>query len=258
MKTEIQIVSNGDELARAAAAEFVERAARAVQARGVFSVALSGGTTPRSLYSLLASDTSLRAQVPWEHIHFFWGDERHVPPDHADSNYRMTCEAMLSKAPVRAANIHRIKGEYADAQSAAAEYEAVLREFFTLAPDALPRFDLVLLGMGPDGHTASLFPGTAALDERARLVIANWVEKFKAYRITMTLPVLNNAASVIFFVSGAEKAAVLRNVLEGERGWFPSQLIHPADGQLLWLVDAGAASLLSTSRSPAPQTHKDA
>lgn len=257
MKTEIQIVSNADELARAAATEFVERAARAVQTRGIFSVALSGGTTPRSMYSLLAIETSLRAQVPWEHIHFFWGDERHVPPDHADSNYRMACEAMLARVPVPAANIHRIKSEYADARSAADEYEKGLREFFKLAPHELPRFDLVLLGMGPDGHTASLFPGMDALGEYARLVVVNWVEKFKAFRITMTLPVLNNAASVIFFVSGAEKAAVLRDVLEGERGRFPSQLIHPADGRLLWLVDAGAASLLSTSRSPAQQTHRD-
>jgi 6-phosphogluconolactonase len=249
MKTAIQIVSNADELTRAAAAAFVERAARAVQARGIFSVALSGGTTPRSIYSLLASDASMRARVPWERTHFFWGDERHVPPDHADSNYRMACEAMLVKVPVPAANIHRIKGEYADARSAADEYEADLREFFKLAPHELPRFDLVLLGMGQDGHTASLFPGTDALGERTRLVVANWVEKFKAFRITMTLPVLNNAASVIFFVSGAEKAAVLRDVLEGERGRFPSQLIHPADGGLLWLVDAGAAGLLSTSHS---------
>ena len=251
MKTDIQIVSNADELARAAATEFVNRAAMAVQARGLFSVALSGGTTPRSLFSLLASDASLRAQMPWERIHFFWGDERHVPPDHADSNYRMAREAMLAKVPVPAANIHRIKSEYTEAQSAADEYEEDLRDFFKLVPYELPRFDLVLLGMGPDGHTASLFPGTDALDERERLVVANWVEKFNAFRITMTLPVLNNAASVFFFVSGAEKAEVLREVLEGERDRFPSQLIHPADGRLLWLVDAAAASLLSTSKSPA-------
>jgi len=240
MKPEIKIMPNAGELARAAATEFVNRAVTAVRANGLFSVALSGGTTPKSVYSLLASDPSLRTQVPWDRIHFFWGDERHVPPDHPDSNYRMAREAMLASVPVPAANIHRIKSEYSDAQSAADEYEQVLRAFFALAPEALPRFDLVLLGMGPDGHTASLFPGTDALGERKRLVVANWVEKFNAFRITMTLRVLNNAASVIFFVSGAEKAAVLREVLEGERGRFPSQLIQPTDGSLLWLVDAAA------------------
>lgn len=240
MKPEIQIMPNAGELARAAATEFANRAVTADRANGLFSVALSGGTTPKSVYSILASDPSLRAQVPWDRIHFFWGDERHVPPDHPDSNYRMAREAMLASVPVPAASIHRIKGEYSDPRSAADEYEGVLRAFFGLAPEALPRFDLVLLGMGPDGHTASLFPGTDALGERKRLVVANWVEKFNAFRITMTLPVLNNAASVIFFVSGAEKAAVLREVLEGEGGRFPSQLIHPADGSLLWLVDAAA------------------
>jgi 6-phosphogluconolactonase len=201
-------------------------------------------TCARIGYSGTASKT-IRA---WERINFFWGDERHVPPDHAESNYRMTHEALLAKAPVRAANIHRIKGEYLDPQSAAAEYEGVLRKSFGLSSTELPRFDLVLLGLGPDGHTASLFPGTAALAERERLVVANWVEKFNAFRITMTLPVLNNAASVIFLVSGEGKATVLREVLEGGRDRFPSQLIRPADGTLLWLVDAAAAALLSTGQ----------
>src|SRR5215471_15208327 len=148
MKPEIRIVSDVTELARAAAAEFVNRAALAVQMSGSFSVALSGGTTPKSVFSLLADDPELRAKLPWECIHFFWGDERHVPPDHADSNYRMAREAMLAKVPVPAVNIHRIKGEYADARAAADEYEQDLRAFFGLGPGALPRFDLVLLGMG--------------------------------------------------------------------------------------------------------------
>src|SRR5262245_47883864 len=177
MKLRIQRVSNATELARAAAAEFVSRAVMSVQASGRFSVALSGGTTPKIVYSLLASDPSLRAQAPWDRIHFFWGDERHVPPDHGDSNYRMAREAMLASVPVPNANIHRIKAEYADPQSAADEYEADLQAFFELGPNDLPRFDLVLLGMGPDGHTASLFPGTEALQERERLVVANWVQK---------------------------------------------------------------------------------
>src|SRR5215813_2683628 len=240
MKPEIQIVSNATELARAAAAKFVSHATNAVQASGVFSVALSGGNTPKSVYSLLADDPSLRAQVPWDRIHFFWGDERHVAPDHQDSNYRMAREAMLDKVPVPAANIHRIKGEYGDARLAADEYEEDLRAFFKLRSGALPRLDLLLLGMGPDGHTASLFPGTKALGERERLVVSNWVEKFNTFRITMTLPVLNNAASVIFFVSGTEKSAVLHEVLEGQAGRYPSQLIQPVNGRLLWLVDSAA------------------
>jgi 6-phosphogluconolactonase len=197
-------------------------------------------------YSLLANEASLKVQMPWERTHFFWGDERHVPPDHSDSNYRIAYEAMFSKAPVPAANVHRIKSELEDARQAAAEYEQTLRDFFELGTGQLPRFDLVLLGMGPDGHTASVFPGTEALSERRRLVVANRVEKFDSYRITLTLPVLNNAACVMFLVSGAEKAATLRAVLEGDNGPepYPAQLVQPTNGRLIWLVSREAARLL--------------
>jgi 6-phosphogluconolactonase len=246
MKPVIHVVANLEELSRAAATEFVRQAQAAVQAKGAFTAALFGGSTPKNLYALLADDTALRTTIPWDKVHFFWGDERHVPPDHPDSNYRMAHEALLSKVPVPPANVHRIKSEYPEASHAADEYEQTLREFFGLAAGLFPRFDLLLLGMGPDGHTASLFPGTAALHESACLMVANWVEKFRAYRITLTPPVLNNAASIIFLVSGEEKAETLRAVLQGEEQpeRFPSQSINPAQGTVLWLVDQSAARLL--------------
>lgn len=243
---EIQILANAGELSRRAAAEFVRLAQEAIHTKGSFTVALAGGSTPKGLYSLLAADASLREQLRWDKIHFFWADERHVPPDHAESNYRMVHEAMLSKAPVPSANIYRVMSEYPDATLAAEEYERTLREFFHVAAGQFPRFDLVLLGMGPDGHTASLFPETEALREQSRLVVANWVGKLKAYRITMTAPVLNHAACVIFLVSGEEKAEALRAVICGEAQpeRFPSQLIQPVGGRLLWLVDQAAAQSL--------------
>jgi 6-phosphogluconolactonase len=253
MTAEVRIVADAETLAQAGASEFVGLAKKAVRANGLFTVALSGGSTPRVLYSLLASDVSFASQVPWDKTHFFWGDERHVPPDHADSNYRMANEAMLVKAPVPAGNIHRVKGELQDARQAAQDYERALQDFFRLAPGQLPRFDLVLLGMGPDGHTASLFPASKALSEQEHLVVANWVEKFDSYRITLTLPVLNNAACVVFLVSGAEKAETLRAVLGGEAGTepYPSQLIHPTHGRLIWLVTSEAARLLPKHRGGA-------
>jgi 6-phosphogluconolactonase len=249
MNFELRIVANAEALNQVAAAEFIRQASEAVQATGVFTIALSGGSTPKNLYALLASALSWRAQAPWEKMHFFWGDERHVSPDHVDSNYRMTHEAMLSRVPIPPANVYRCKSEQADAHGVAEEYEQTLRAFFHLFPGQLPRFDLVLLGMGLDGHTASLFPGTEALHERQRLVVANWVEQFNAYRIAMTFPVLNNAACVIFLVSGGEKAETVRRVLEGEAPLerFPARLVRPTHGKLLWLVDKDAARLLSVN-----------
>src|SRR5579863_9825227 len=160
----------------------------AVAARGRFTIALSGGSTPKSLFNLLA--TNARTTLPWDRMFFFWGDERHVPPTDPDSNYKMADQTMLSKIPVAAGNVFRMAAENPDAADAAEAYEKTLQDFFALPPGQFPRFDLILLGMGPDGHTASLFPGTAGLQEKSRLVIANWVEKFKTSRITLTLPVL--------------------------------------------------------------------
>ena len=179
---EIQVVADPDGLDRSAAHLFVREELDSIQARGLFTVSLSGGSTPLGLYSLLAHEPSIRSQLAWDKIHFFWGDERHVPPDHRDSNYRMANEALLSKVPVPAGNIHRIRGESHDAREAAEEYEKALRQFFHLRNGEFPTFDLVLLGMGTDGHTASLFPGTEALYEQRRLVFANWVKEFSAYQ----------------------------------------------------------------------------
>jgi 6-phosphogluconolactonase len=244
----VRIVETGEDLARTAAEECVRLALEAVETRGCFSIALAGGSTPKRLYALLASEQedAFRARFPWKDTHFFWGDERHVPPGHAESNYCMAFETMLSKVPAPPSQIHRIEGENTDASQAAEHYEQDLLRHFQLKQGARPRFDLVLLGMGPDGHTASLFPGTEVLDEQTRLAAAVWVPKFQASRITLTVPLLNQAANILFLVSGTDKAEALRAVLHGEfqPQRYPAQLIQPVQGSLQWLVDRGAASLL--------------
>lgn len=242
---EIRKLTTPQELSAAAAEEVVHAAEEAVAARGRFTIALSGGSTPRNLFTLLA--TNARSTLPWDRMFFFWGDERHVPPTDAESNYRMADETMLSKIPVAAGNIFRVAAENPDAAAAAGAYEQTLRKFFALESGQVPRFDLILLGMGPDGHTASLFPGTAALQEKTRLVVANWVDKLKTSRITLTLPVLNAARCVAFLVSGTDKADALKAVLEGDAPGeqYPSKLVKPNDGKLIWLVDRAAASGLS-------------
>ena len=239
---EIRIWNTPADLFQAAAAEFGALAWDAAQSQGRFSVALSGGSTPKSLYELLASGSI--PNIPWDKIFFFFGDERFVPPDHPDSNYRMAREAGLF-AKVPDDHVFRVPTEEKDADTAALDYEQTLRKFFSVKPGEFPRFDLVLLGLGPDGHTASLFPGTAALNEKNRLVVANWIEKFQTYRITLTLPVLNHAACVMFLVSGQDKAKIVPEVLENENANLPSQKVHPADGRLLWLLDGAAGSGLS-------------
>jgi 6-phosphogluconolactonase len=235
----VRIVRTPVELFQLAANEFAARASAGIHANGRFSVALSGGSTPKALYSLLASGSV--TSIPWEKIYFFWGDERHVPPDHPDSNYRMAYEAMLSRVPVPKENIFRIRGEEKDAEVAASAYEQDLRNFFGLKPGEFPGFDLVLLGLGPEGHIASLFPDSTALNEKKRLVVANWVEKFKTYRITLTLPVLNHAACVMFLVSGRDKAAIVKQIFENPDAHLPAQEVRPTNGELLWLMDQAAA-----------------
>jgi len=244
-KPDIRIFDDSTKLFQGAAEEFSSRATAAARAEGQFSVALSGGSTPRSLYSLLSQNKSL----PWDKIYFFFGDERHVPPDSAESNYRMVREALLSKVAIPPANVFRIPGEDADAKVAAKTYEQTLRQFFKTTSDGFPRFDMVLLGMGPDGHTASLFPGIPALQERSRWVVSDWVEKFKTDRITLTLPVLNNAAAVVFLVSGQDKAATLKEILEGKQSGelYPSKLIKPVNGELIWMIDRAAAEQLAAA-----------
>jgi len=242
---EIRTLTTPQELFAAAAEEVVRAATEAVTQRGRFTIALSGGSTPKSLFNLLA--TNARTVLPWDRMFFFWGDERHVPPTDPDSNYKMAEETMLSKIPVAAGNVFRIPAENPDAAAAAEAYEKTLQKFFAIQTGQFPRFDLILLGMGPDGHTASLFPGSAGLQEKSRLVIANWVEKFKTHRLTFTLPVLNAAACVTFLVSGTDKAPALHQVLEGDAPGeqYPAKLIRPVDGKLIWLIDRAAASELT-------------
>jgi len=243
----VELFANGMEIARRAAADVVRIAGDATSARGVFSIALSGGSTPKVLYALLAEHPSLRNSLPWDKMKVFFGDERHVGPGHADSNFQMATDAMLSKVPLRPDQVHRIKGEYPDTAQAAAEYEEMIRREFGLQAGAFPRFDLILLGMGSEGHTLSLFPGTKALNETRRIVTSNWVGKLCADRVTLTAAAANNAANVIFMITGADKACALKSVLEGpqEPDQLPAQMIQPANGHLSWLVDEAAGSMLS-------------
>jgi 6-phosphogluconolactonase len=243
---ELKVFRDAEEVARAAAQLFVEQGRQAVAESNGFCVALSGGSTPKILYQLLANPNEpFRQQIAWDKTLFFFTDERNVPPDHADSNYRMVYEAMFAHAPKT--NVYRIRGEK-QAADAASEYEAALVEVWGPSD---PVFDLVLLGLGEDGHTASLFPHSPALKESERLVVAPWVEKLNTYRITMTLPVLNNGKSVVFLVTGASKAEVLRTVMSTDRkpDLYPAQAISPTSGAVSWLVDEAAARLCSTSNS---------
>jgi 6-phosphogluconolactonase len=244
----VRRVADAGAVARTAADEIVEAASRAVAARGRFTMALAGGSTPRGLYRLLAdAGQPYRGRLPWEAIHLFFGDERPVPPDHPDSNYRMAREALLDRVP--AASVHRIHGE--DPGGAEA-YEAELRRFFETPPgDPPPRLDVVLLGLGGDGHTASLFPGSPAVEERTRWVVSPFVEHLGTRRVTLTLPVLNRARDVLFLVSGASKAAALARVLDpsGSPDLPPAARVRPEDGTVVWIADADAASGLA----PAPE-----
>jgi 6-phosphogluconolactonase len=238
------------EVAGAAAEMFVASAVAAAKARGVARIAVSGGGTPKAMFALLA-DTSAPyfAHVPWAKLELFWVDERCVPPTDGDSNYRMTNEAMLSKVPLAAARVHRMEGEL-NPQIAAVHYEATLRAAFRLEDSEVPVFDLVLLGMGDDGHTASLFPHTKALDEVSRLVVANHVPQKDTWRITLTKPVINHGREVAFLIEGAAKTEVLAEVLLGkyDPASLPSQLIRPDRGALTFLLDTAAAAKL-----PVPQ-----
>jgi 6-phosphogluconolactonase len=238
----VRVLPDAAAVAAAAAELFVASAAKALTERESWTCALSGGSTPRATYELLARPP-LVDRVNWGSVHLFWGDERHVPPDDPDSNYRMVSEALLKHVPIPADHVHRVLAELPSAAAAAAAYEDTLRAVFKLGPGEFPHFDFVLLGMGPDGHTASLFPNTPALSEQQALVVANPVAKLQTDRITLTLPVLNNAREIVFLVTGQEKAAPLAAVLQGERrpDELPSQSIQPVDGSLTWLVDTAAA-----------------
>jgi 6-phosphogluconolactonase len=235
-------------LARAAADLLLEAALAAVSAGGRFSLVLSGGSTPRALYRRLADPSaSYLPRIPWPQVHVFWGDERCVPPDHPESNYRMARESLLDRVPIPPGNVHRLEGEDPDPQAAAARYAEEIRRFFAPAP---PRFDFLLLGLGADAHTASLFPGTDALEDRS-WVAAPWVDKLTAFRLTLTPALLNRAAQVIFLVAGADKAAAVAAVLGGRPTPLeaPARVIQPVDGEVLWLLDAEAASRLDPRKT---------
>jgi 6-phosphogluconolactonase len=246
LRVKYYVVPDTDALAHRAAQYFTEMISEAVAARGRARVAVSGGSTPKAAFRLLADPSQpWRSRLPWDKLDLFWVDERCVPPDDADSNYRMTREALLDHVPLSPGQIHRMEGEF-DPQEGAARYESELRNSFRLEGAEAPRFDLLELGMGSDGHTASLFPHSAAIHEMGRLATANHVENKDAWRITLTWPVINHAASVFFLIGGAEKAAVLHEVFTGARDpeRLPSQLIRPASGILTLILDKAAASLL--------------
>lgn len=243
----LQVLPDPRALARRAADVFTSMATNSQHENAAWSVALAGGSTPRALYEILAAEArGPTSRIDWSRAHIYWGDERCVPPDHPDSNYMMARETLLDRVAVPSAHVHRMRGEEDDPDRAAALYESEMRASFAVEAPEVPRFDLVLLGLGSDAHTASLFPGSPALRETTRLVAAPYVEKLAAHRITLTPRLLNAAAHVIFLVSGAAKAAPLRDVLEGgERpDLFPAQCVRPARGTLLWLVDAEAAAEL--------------
>jgi 6-phosphogluconolactonase len=238
---QIRVYDDLDALAHAAAEIFV---ARSQQAPGVYRVALSGGRTPIGLHNALVA-SPYRERVAWERVQFYWGDDRCVPPDDEESNYRMARETLLEPLGIPAEQIHRMRTELPPAE-AANQYEQELRATFDLAAGELPRFDFNLLGMGPDGHTASLFPHTAALMEMERLVVANEVPQLQTTRITLTAPVFNAAATTIFMIAGADKADALHAVLRGPVNpeEYPTQLIAPTNGELLYLLDRAAAAKL--------------
>ncbi len=238
---EIQVYPDSVHLMRAAAEVVTAAGQAAIAAQRRFNLVLAGGETPAALYSLLAADP-YAARLDWEAVHVFWGDERCVPPHHPESNYRMARETLLDHVPIPPHNIHRMRGED-DPVQAALVYQDELRAHF----NGPPRFDLVLLGMGADGHTASLFPGAPALAERVRLAVAVFATHRGSWRVTLTYPALNAAALAVFLVSGSGKAETLRAVLEGPQrpADLPAQAVRPTSGRLLWLADADAARLLS-------------
>lgn len=243
MPHNIFISENLQALSRAAAEMFVRIGGEAIERNNRFTVALSGGSTPKLLFKTLASD-EFRLRIDWTKTFFFFGDERNAAPDSPESNYRMARENLFEPLEIPAENVYRWRAEWQNAEEIALDYEKNLTDFFKTE---MPRFDLILLGMGADGHTASLFPETSALTETQKLAVANWVKKLDSFRLTFTFPLINNAANIIFLIGGAEKAEMLKTVLEGEfePQKFPAQNVNPRDGNLFWLIEKDAARLLS-------------
>lgn len=242
MEPRIILRKDTERLAEEAAVQFIKIAKQSIKHRGVFSVALAGGSTPRNCYKMLAEQT-IQHQISWKDIHLFWGDERNVPHDHIDSNYRMVREELLDKITIPGENIHPFPSNLKP-EDAVESYENEIRRFFQLQSGQFPKFDLILLGMGIDGHTASLFPNTAALKEKKHLAYANYVEAMSTVRFTLTIPVINNARIVIFLISGNSKAEILSKVLNqsGDPFFYPSRLIRPISRNLIFLIDHAAAT----------------
>jgi 6-phosphogluconolactonase len=242
----IKIFSNFNDLTRFAAEKFIEIGTDSIERRGKCSVALAGGSTPKALYKMLADD-EFKDKIDWRKVYFFFGDERNVLPDDDESNFKMARENLLQPLNIDDKNIFRWQTELLDAKKIAEDYQKNIIEFYELKEDEFPRFDLILLGMGDDGHTASLFPFSQALGETKEIAVANSVEKLDTIRLTLTFPVINNAANVIFLVKGADKAETLREVLEGknEPQKYPSQSVKPREGDLYWLIESEAARLLT-------------
>ena len=243
MPHNIFISENLQALSRSTAEMFVRIGSEAIERNNRFAVALSGGSTPKLLFQILSSE-EFRLRVDWTKTFFFFGDERHVEPNSAESNYRMVRENLFEPLKIPPENVYRWRAEWQNAEEIALDYEKTLTDFFETE---MPRFDLILLGMGADGHTASLFPETYALTETQKLAVANWVKKLDSFRLTLTFPLINNAANIIFLVGGTEKAEMLKTVLEGEfePQKFPAQNVNPRDGNLFWLIEKDAARLLS-------------
>jgi len=242
MKSGLTVFRDQGALADAAARFIVRTLAQTIGERGAANMVLSGGQTPRAVYQRL-KQVGVELGLEWSRVHLFWGDERSVPPDHPESNYRMVRESLIEHITIPETNVHRIMSEYPPAE-AAARYSAEIRKYFRLVMGTFPVFDMILLGTGQDGHTASIFPGSSAEIERNELVAATFVEKLQTHRITLTFPVLNNADELCILVAGASKAEVLRDVFAGESLRLPVQQIRPARGELHWFVDRDAASLL--------------
>ncbi len=247
VRPETRVLADPASVGRAAADFILDCTGRALHAGGWFTIALSGGATPRTLYALLAS-SPWKESFPFNTMHFFWADERCVPPDHAESNFKLASDAFLSHVPVQPSQIHRIHGEEGP-EAAAEAYEKELALFFGAA---LPRFDLVLLGVGEDGHTASLFPGTRELSEKNHTVLPVHLPDARRSRVTLTLPVLNQATQVLFLATGTAKAAILHDIIaEGNPNQCPAGLVRPEHGSLLWMIDNAAASRLPGPRGEA-------
>lgn len=249
IEVEYRVYDGADALSRAAAEHFLASTRKAVAASGVARMAISGGSTPKRTFEMLANPAEKFATaMPWERMELYWVDERMVPPDDRDSNYRMTREALLDEVPLNPERIFRIEGEL-DPEQAAARYESAIRNHLRLEGAEGPRFDVLALGMGDDGHTASLFPHTQAINEMIRIAVANHVPQKDTWRVTLTWPVINEARDVFFLIAGKDKAQPVHDVLLGKYDpeMLPAQLIRPRNGKLLVLLDKDAAALL-----PAP------